>query len=106
MKTLFADDTRPEFETYNSNLPEPPIQINEVNKAILEAKSNKAAGLDKIPSEILKLFDYYNIVLLQKILNKKCDSIVSPKMVETNVYLALQEGMDMARMTTDAMTIN
>lgn len=64
-ENLFSDDSRPEPENNYSDLFGPLIQINEIKKAISEAKNHKSAGPDTIPVEILKLIDNDNIVLLR-----------------------------------------
>ncbi|XP_029164802.1 craniofacial development protein 2-like [Nylanderia fulva] len=69
--SLFADE-RPDrqMEADSDNLTGPSIIMEEIKKAINTAKTNKAAGPDEVPSELLKLLNEKGLALLLKIFNK------------------------------------
>uniref|UniRef100_A0A8D8T8A4 Craniofacial development protein 2 n=1 Tax=Cacopsylla melanoneura TaxID=428564 RepID=A0A8D8T8A4_9HEMI len=68
LENLF-DDVRNEQEPVGTDTSGPEIMKEEVEIAIKQLKEGKAAGLDQIPAEIIKLFDEKSIERIIKIFN-------------------------------------
>ncbi|XP_030759769.1 uncharacterized protein LOC115885121 [Sitophilus oryzae] len=82
------DDERPSADINNS-LTGPSITKDEIEKAILNSKNNKAAGQGEIPAEILKLLDERGITALHKIFNIIYETGLYPKQWLRSTFIPL-----------------
>ena len=94
---LFHDE-RPTSEAYTDDqLTGPSITKEEIEKAILNSKNNKAPGPDEIPTEILKLLDERGISALHKIFNRIYETGCYPEPWLRSTFIPLPKKVNVKR---------